>query len=139
MPGGGPYIPASEASPSTVTGSNAPSEGPSPSGVHTHVGMLTSGGATLLPPHNLSQQQRQTYTTYADLQQQYELDGSSSSSLPTLPEPSASYTLPSEGDGDGHHLLGADFDLGFNLCDDDKDQYAFLAELAGDDTVNVLV
>lgn len=134
--GGGPYIPTSDTSPSTVTGSNAPSEGPSPSALHTHLGMPTSGGATLMPPPPLPQ--RQSYTTYADLQQQYELDAASSSTtLPTLPEPTATYTLPSE--GNGGQLQGSDFDLGFDLCNDDRDQFAFLAELTGDDTINVLV
>jgi hypothetical protein len=118
--GGGPYIPTQEHSPSTVTGSNAPSEGPSPSALHSHTAML--GGATLMPPPPLPQ--RQSYTTLP----QFELEA-----VPNLPEPSA-YTLPSEGDGG----LG-DFDLGFDFSTDDKDQFAFLADLTGDDTINVLV
>ncbi|BEJ12971.1 hypothetical protein CspHIS471_0301450 [Cutaneotrichosporon sp. HIS471] len=119
--GGGPYIPTHETSPSTVTGSNAPSEGPSPSALHSHTTMF--GGATLMPPPPLPQ--RQTYTTLP----QFELEA-----VPDLPEPSA-YTLPSEGNG-----TLCDFDLGFDLSSDDKDQFSFLADLSGgDDPINVMI
>ncbi|BEI94265.1 uncharacterized protein CcaverHIS019_0607240 [Cutaneotrichosporon cavernicola] len=119
--GGGPYIPTHETSPSTVTGSNAPSEGPSPSALHSHTTMF--GGPTLMPPPPLPQ--RQTYTTLP----QFELEA-----VPDLPEPSA-YTLPSE----GNDSL-SDFDLGFDFSSDDKDQFSFLADLSGgDDPINVIV
>ncbi|GMK57945.1 hypothetical protein CspeluHIS016_0407790 [Cutaneotrichosporon spelunceum] len=117
--GGGPYIPTQETSPSTVTGSNAPSEGPSPSALHSQTAMF--GGATLMPPPPLPE--RQTYTTLS----QFELEA-----VPDLPEPSG-YTLPSE----GNDSL-CDLDLGFDLISDDKDQFAFLADLC-DDPINVII
>lgn len=128
---GGPYLPATDSSPLSAS---VASEGPSPSS--------TNPNQKLMPPPPIPQL-RQNPSIYT-FDSQYDYDSlpnltmgdssSSSTSLPSLPEPSPSaHTFPDGASGD-YDLPSSSLDLGFDL--DAKDQYAFLSEL---DEANVLV
>lgn len=141
---GGPYIPANDSSPIT-NGSAVPSEGPSPAGIHTQM------HSTLMPPPPLPNRSQPVYAGYTDMgSAQYDFGVDSlPSSVPSLPDPSAyvfgsasSTSGSASGSSGDLGFLSSEADLGFDLRDDDKDQFAFLAELTSDlgsDGVNVLV
>jgi len=149
--GGGPYLPASNNSPtqSTGGGSQLASEGPSPSGTHTQI---NSQSMMMLPPPLPGQHQQQyQFPDMSQQQQQYaESSANLPPSFPNVPDPSA-YTNPSglpssSGSSSGETLgTGNEFDLSFDFSteSDDKDQFSFLSDLTNEsasaDTVNVLV
>lgn len=125
---GGPYLPAIDSSP--VSSSAIGSEGPSPSSVHQHV----RDKQNLMPPPPIPRPNTTAAVYFSESKYDFDLPNHNhnhSHSTPSLPDHSPAYTFPASGEFD--LPSASEFDLGFDLVSDDKDQYAFLAELSRED------
>lgn len=134
---GGPYIPAANESP--VQSSAVTSEGPSPGGAHPSISHSLMPPPPLPSNSNTNTHNRHSLYSFSEVQQYSSLP----SQFPSVPDPSVYTSLSGLPSSSADGSFPSEFDLGFDLNDnEDKDQYAFLAELTNDntsDTVNVLV